>query len=163
MSEQPYGSVPPAPSQPLSDPASASAAGYQQPYNGQAYGTPPAYSQPPYDPYAAPAQAGGLSDNAAGAIAYLTIIPAITFLVMEPYNRKPFVKFHAFQELGLAVVGFCLGLVNIIPILGQIVFILGMLCLLVVWVISIIKASQGGAFKIPVIAKFASQQSGYPI
>lgn len=161
MSDSSYGSVPPPPSQPLSDPASASAAGYQP--NGHAYGAPPAYGQPPYDPYAAPAQAGGLSDQAAGAIAYLTIIPAIIFLVMEPYNRKPSVKFHAFQELGLAATGFALSLVNIIPILGQIVFLIGMLCLLVLWVICIIKASQGGAFKLPVIGNFAAQQSGYPI
>ena len=163
MSDQPYGSVPPPPSPPLSDPASASAAGYQQPYNGQAYGaSPPPYGQPPYDPNA-PVQSSGLSDNAAGAIAYLTIIPAIIFLVMEPYNRKPFVKFHAFQCLGLAVTGFCLGIIGIIPILGWIVFIFGWLALLVCIVICIIKASQGGAFKLPVIAKFASQQSGYPI
>ena len=39
---------------------------------------------------------------------------------MEPYNRKPFVKFNCFQCLGLAVVGFVLGFFNIIPILGQI-------------------------------------------
>ena len=49
-------------------------------------------------PAAAPAGAGyvstqsGLSDNSAAAIAYITIIPAIIFLVLEPYNRKPFVR-----------------------------------------------------------------------
>ncbi len=159
MSDPSYGSVPPPPSQPLSDPASASAAGYQPPpYSGQAYG------QPPYDPYAAqPAVSAGLSNNAAGAIAYLTIIPAIIFLVMEPYNRNPFVKFHAFQCLGIAVTGFCLGIIGIIPILGWLVFIVGWLVLMVTIIICIIKASQGGALKLPVISKFASQQSGYPI
>src|SRR3954452_9966484 len=49
----------------------------------------------------APSSAG-LSDNAAGAIAYVTIIPAIIFLLVEPYNRKRFVRFHAFQCLFLA-------------------------------------------------------------
>ena len=39
----------------------------------------------------------GLSDNLAGALAYLTIIPAIVFLVIEPFNRRRFVRFHAFQ------------------------------------------------------------------
>lgn len=33
-----------------------------------------------------PAQSG-LSDNAAGALAYVTIIPAIIFLIVEPYNK----------------------------------------------------------------------------
>ena len=41
----------------------------------------------------------GLSDNAAGAIAYITWIPAVIFLLLSPYNQKPFVKFHAWQNL----------------------------------------------------------------
>jgi uncharacterized membrane protein len=103
----------------------------------------------------------GLSDNAAGAIAYITIIPAIIFLVMAPYNTKPFVKFHAFQCLGLAATGFCLGIIGIIPILGWIVLLLGMLTLFVCWILCVVKASQGGAFKLPIIGKFAAEQSGY--
>jgi len=31
----------------------------------------------------------GLSDNAAGALAYVTIIPAIIFLIVEPLTRTP--------------------------------------------------------------------------
>jgi uncharacterized membrane protein len=102
-----------------------------------------------------------LSDTAAGALAYVTIIPAIIFLVMAPYNTRPFVKFHAFQCLGLAVVWFCLGIIGVIPILGWAVFALGGLALLVCWIICIVKASQGSAFKLPVISDFAAKQSGY--
>ena len=43
--------------------------------------------------------AAGLTDNVAGALAYVTIIPAIVFLVLEPFNRKRFVRFHAFQSI----------------------------------------------------------------
>ena len=39
----------------------------------------------------------GLSDNAAAGIAYITIIPAIVFLIIEPFKRSPFVRFHAWQ------------------------------------------------------------------
>jgi uncharacterized membrane protein len=116
---------------------------------------------PPPSPGAAPAE--GLSDTAAGALAYVTIIPAIIFLVMPPYNTKPFVRFHAFQCIGLAICWFCLGLVWIVPILGWIVGALGFLALLVCWIMSIVKASQGSVFKLPVISEFASKQSGYPI
>jgi uncharacterized membrane protein len=130
--------------------------------------TPPeaTYTAPPPPPAdyvatAAPATEGGLSDTAAGAIAYITIIPAIIFLVMPPYNTKPFVKFHAFQCLGLGVTGFCLGIIGIIPILGWIVLFLGMIGLVIVWILCILKASQGGAFKLPIIGKFAAEQSGY--
>src|SRR5579864_6094183 len=52
-------------------------------------------------PAARPAQttAGGLTDNVAGMLAYVTIVPAIIFLVMEPYNKSRFVRFHAFQNI----------------------------------------------------------------
>jgi uncharacterized membrane protein len=152
MDEQPIHQGPPVP--PAGETAWTQTPSSYTPPNGYAQ-TPP----PPAP--AATASGEGLSDNAAGALAYVTIIPAIIFLVMAPYNTKPFVKFHAFQCLGLAVVGFCLGFVNIIPILGQIVFLIGMLALLVMWILCIVKASQGGAFKLPVIGNFAAQQSGY--
>lgn len=116
---------------------------------------------PPPPQYVPPTQAGGLSDSAAGALAYVTIIPAIVFLLIDPYKDKPFVKFHCFQCLGLAVVGFCLGVIAVIPLLGWIIYIVGMLALLVAWVLCILKASQGGAFKLPVIGDFAAKQSGY--
>ena len=122
---------------------------------------PPGGYQTPPPPAAAPAE--GLSDTAAGALAYVTIIPAILFLVLAPYNTRPFVKFHAFQCLGLAVIWLCLGLIFVIPLLGQIVGGLGYIALLVCWVLSILKASQGSVFKLPVISDFAAKQAGYTL
>ena len=59
-----------------------------------------------------PQASAGLADNVAGALAYVfTIIPAILFLILEPYNRRPFVRFHAFQCLCLAATGFVLSFV----------------------------------------------------
>jgi uncharacterized membrane protein len=114
----------------------------------------------------------GLSDNAAGAIAYLTIIPAILFLVMAPYNTKPFVKFHSWQNIGLCVASFCLYIVlfifmmvlAFIPVLRFLVLLvypLFGLALLVVWGLCVLKASQGSALKLPLISGFAAKQSGY--
>ena len=45
----------------------------------------------------------GLSDNAAGGLAYVTIIPAIIFLAIAPYNRSSFVRFHAWQSIFLTI------------------------------------------------------------
>ena len=65
---------------------------------------PPAYvAAPPVV-----ASSAGLSENAAAAIAYLTIIPAIIFLVLEPYNKMPLVRFHSWQSIGLCVAAFVL-------------------------------------------------------
>lgn len=43
----------------------------------------------------------GLTDNAAGALAYVTFVPAIVFLVLPPYNTNPYVRFHAWQSIFL--------------------------------------------------------------
>ena len=45
----------------------------------------------------------GLTDNVAGLLAYVTIIPAIVFLVVEPYNKNRFIRFHSFQCIFLCI------------------------------------------------------------
>ncbi len=103
----------------------------------------------------------GLSDNAAGAIAYITIIPAIIFLLVEPYNRKPFVRFNAWQciflFLSCMVVEIILGM---IPIVGWIILPFFGLGVLVLVIFLIIKASQGQRIVLPLIGPFAEKQAG---
>ena len=66
--------------------------------------------------------AAGLADNVAGALAYVTIIPAIVFLVLEPFNKKRFVRFHAFQCIFFAIAWIVLWIglsfIGHIPFLG---------------------------------------------
>lgn len=101
------------------------------------------------------ATTSGLADNVAGALAYITILPAILFLILPDYNKRPFVRFHAFQCIALAVCAFALSAIMIIPILGWIVGIVGDLALLVMWVMCIMKAYQGERWKVPVLGNFA--------
>jgi uncharacterized membrane protein len=109
---------------------------------------------------AIPAQQGGLSETAAGAIAYITIIPAIIFLVLEPYNRSSFVRFHSWQSIFLGVAALAVNLIlGIIPIIGWILMFPVGLGLLVLWLVAIVKASKGERFKIPFIGNFAEQQA----
>ena len=112
---------------------------------------------PPAQPQ--PVQSG-LSDNAAGALAYITIIPSIIFLIVEPYNRNSFVRFHAWQSIFFGVTAFVVHLVlTIIPIIGWLLMIPVGLGFLVLWIVVIIKASKGERFKIPFIGNFAEQQA----
>ena len=111
--------------------------------------------------------AAGLTDNVAGALAYVTIIPAIVFLVLEPFNKKRFVRFHAFQCIFFAIVWTVLwiGLAFIghIPFLGWATVLLWPLVSLagfVIWLILVLKAYQGKMFKLPVIGDMAEQQAG---
>ena len=108
----------------------------------------------------AQASTGAMADNVAGMLAYITIIPAIIFLVMEPYNKNRFVRFHAFQCIFLAVALIIVQIVlTIIPIIGWILMPLFLLGCLVLVVILLLKAYQGQMFKLPVIGDMAEKQA----
>ena len=111
--------------------------------------------------------AAGLTDNVAGALAYVTIIPAILFLVLEPFNKKRFIRFHAFQCIFFAIVWTVLWIIltfiGRIPFLGWATVLLWPLISLagfVIWLILVLKAYQGQMFKLPVIGDIAEQQAG---
>ena len=115
---------------------------------------------------AVPAGAG-LTDNVAGALAYVTIIPAIVFLVLEPYNRRRFIRFHSFQCLFFAVawtaVWIALSIVAHVPFFGWatvLVWPLVSLAGFVIWLILVLKAYQGQMYKLPFIGDMAEQQAG---
>jgi uncharacterized membrane protein len=162
MSEQEFGSTPPG-QESNQGPAAEGSWGSTQtqtPPNGYT-SPPPGYTPPPSGYSAQPLGAQGLSENSACALAYVTFIPALIFLLVAPYNQNPKIKFHAIQELGLSVLWACIGVIMVVPILGWIIGMVGFLCLLVTWIMCIMKASQGGVLKLPVIGDFAAQQSGY--
>jgi uncharacterized membrane protein len=121
---------------------------------------------------AVPAASGsGMADNVAGMLAYITFIPAIIFLVTEPYNKSRFVRFHSWQNLflHLAAIVLWIGLFIVsmvlafIPILGHLVALLLWLGLVVgciiVWIILLMKANQGVMYKLPVIGDLAEKQA----
>ena len=124
-------------------------------------------------PVAAPASpaAGGLSETAAAAISYITIIPAIIFLVIEPYNRMRLVKFHAIQCIALHVAWIAVWIatmilsvvLHFIPLIGilfSLVDIAIAVGFFIAWLLCILKASKGEYFKLPFIGDFAAKQAG---
>ncbi len=107
-----------------------------------------------------------MEDNVAGMLAYITIIPAIIFLVMEPYNKKPFVRFHCFQNIFLHVAWIALmivlGIIGMIPIIGWATLILWPIIGLggfVLWIVLVMKAYQNQKFKLPFIGDLAEKQA----
>jgi uncharacterized membrane protein len=116
-------------------------------------------------PAAAPS-AGGLTDNVAGLLAYVTIIPAIVFLVLEPYNRNRFVRFHSFQNIflcvGMIALGIVMSIIGMIPMVGLLTLVLWPLIglgFLVLWVVCLLKAYQGQMWKVPFIGNLAEKQA----
>ncbi|HZP24390.1 MAG TPA: zinc-ribbon domain-containing protein [Terriglobales bacterium] len=113
-----------------------------------------------------------MEENIAGMLAYFTIIPAIVFLVVEPFNRNRFVRFHSFQclftavalvviEVALVIVS---AILHIIPVVGFMVtailwpvWALAVLCL---WILLVVKAYQHQMYKLPFVGDMAEKQAG---
>lgn len=116
----------------------------------------------------------GVGDNIAGALAYF-LLPAVIFILVDPFKRSRFIRFHSFQALLLALAAIIAGLalrlvvavVGLIPALGQFIALLilmtvGIGCL-VFWVVLLVKALQGEVFKLPFIGPLAAKQAGIAV
>ena len=108
----------------------------------------------------------GLSDNAAGGLAYVTFIPALIFLLVEPFNKNPYVRFHSWQSIFLTIAWIAADVVLIIlghiPFIGLINLILWPLValgFLILWIIALINAFNGKRFKLPILGDLAEKQA----
>lgn len=88
------------------------------------------------------------------AIGYLGILCLVPLLAKKD---SAYAQFHGKQGLVLFIVWVVLWFVNIIPILGQLVFMLGSLALLVLMIMGIVKALNGEMWEIPVVGQYAKQ------
>jgi len=115
---------------------------------------------------------GLLGENFAGALAYITFLPAIIFLLLDPYRRNPFVRVHSVQcllfWLASVVVAVLLRLAVLvllfIPAVGPLLAVLltatVALAAVISWIVLLVKALQGERFRFPVIGQLAEQYSG---
>jgi uncharacterized membrane protein len=114
---------------------------------------------------------GVFPENIAGALAYLTFIPAIVFLTLDPYKKNRFVRFHSVQCLLLwgAVILLAIALklasvvLFIIPVLGPLLVLLVSvvvgLAAFVIWLVLVVKAFQGEMFMLPMLGEVAEQHT----
>ncbi|MEI9968380.1 MAG: Tic20 family protein [Terracidiphilus sp.] len=110
----------------------------------------------------------GLSDNAIGAIAYFTPVMAIFFLAIRRYNKRPYVRFHAWQSLVFNVFAILFGYVLTFAapygaFLGRRV-LMGIMCAaglvaFLMWLWCVIGALNGKRIKLPVIGEWADEQA----
>jgi uncharacterized membrane protein len=93
-------------------------------------------------------------------------IPAIIFLVLAPYNRNRFIRFHSFQCLFLTValiaIHLALSILTVVPFLALVTLPLHLLVSLgafVLWIVLLLKANQGQMYKLPLIGDMAEKQA----
>ncbi len=102
----------------------------------------------------------GLNENIAGLLCYvLGWVSGIVFLLLE--RESKFVKFHAVQSI---IVFGVLSVVNSaldwIPVLGLIVGIISGILAFVLWILLMVKASQGERYKIKWAGDYAERWVG---
>jgi len=113
-----------------------------------------------------------MASNIAGLLSYvLGFLSGIFFLVVEPYKRDPFVRFHAFQSIFLSVgaivvrLGFGV-LLSIMPwslwSLISMVSALVSLAFFLLFLLLMFKAYSNERFKLPVIGDLAERQAQGP-
>lgn len=110
----------------------------------------------------------GLDENVAGLLSY--VLGWVTGLIFFLIDKRPFVRFHAIQSIGLSIALFAVYLVigvlftmlhfmsmgflalAIYPLLG--------LLILVLWIFMMYKAYQHEKFMLPIIGPIAANMAG---
>ena len=116
--------------------------------------TPPSAQVPP------PPPADASEDKTVAILSYLTIIGFIVAIVMHGNKKTRLGAFHLRQVLGIVVTGFAIGVVAIIPILGWLVAIVGMIFLFLAWIMGLIGAATGKQTPAPVIGPYFQKWFG---
>ena len=127
----------------------------------------------PTPPSPGTAAGAGMEDNVAGALCYLVgFVTGVLFLVLEPYSKRAFVRFHAFQSIlfcaawialsialsiGFGIMGAVLHMVWFIfaPIRG----LIGLLGFLI-WLFCMYKAYNREWYQLPLVGPIAAKQAG---
>ena len=115
---------------------------------------------------------GALADNLAAALCYvpffLGIIACIVLLIIEPYRRSKYVRFHAFQSLLTHAVFLALSLAlgilggmltSLLPIFAFVEALVALACLLLLLLL-MYKAYQNTMIEVPFLGPLAARQAG---
>jgi uncharacterized membrane protein len=108
-------------------------------------------------------------DNLVAALAYITFIPAVVLVLIEPFKRNRFIRFHAFQSIFLTVATMVIAIalrilysiLTLVPVVGYLMAWLAVAVAVlgwgILWLVLLVKALQGQSFRLPVIGSLAEK------
>jgi uncharacterized membrane protein len=113
-----------------------------------------------------------MDENVVAALCYLLgVLTGILFLVLEPYNRNPVIRFHAFQSIFVWIAAIVLGMavsvlaypIAALPFIGWLIDILLWLAFSLgvfgLWLFLMYKAYNRERFVLPLIGIWAEKQA----
>jgi len=115
-------------------------------------------SSPPPSP--TPPAPVATEDKTVAIVAYLTLIGFIIAAIIHSNKKSALGAYHLRQSMGLILSSVVLSMVGMIPILGWLVLILGMIFLFVLWVMGLIFAINGQAKPVPLLGPLFQQWFG---
>lgn len=88
------------------------------------------------------------------AIGYIGILFLVPLLAKKD---SPFAQYHAKQGMVLFIFAIILGAVNVVPVLGQLVSLVGSIFCLVLFIMGLMNALNGKKVPLPVIGQYAEK------
>jgi uncharacterized membrane protein len=133
--------------------------------------TPPVIRTPAMPPVTVTAASvpSQFKDNLLAALAYITFIPAVVFVLIEPFKRNRFIRFHSFQSIFLTVATMVIAIalrilysiLTLVPVVGYLMAWLAVAVAVlgwgILWLVLLVKALQGQSFRLPVIGSLAEK------
>jgi uncharacterized membrane protein len=133
--------------------------------------SPPVIRTPAVPPVTATAASvpSQFKDNVVAALAYITFIPAVVLVLMEPFKRNRFIRFHSFQSIFLTVATIVIAIalrilysiLTLVPVVGYLMAWLAVAVAVlgwgILWLVLLVKALQGQSFRLPVIGSLAEK------
>lgn len=82
-------------------------------------------------------------------VSHLFGIGWLIALIVNMNNKEEYASYYIRQNLGIIIFGIGLSLLNVIPILGQIIWVVGSIILFVFWLMSLIWSIQDEMKPVP--------------
>ena len=106
-----------------------------------------------------------------GAAAYVTLLPAVVFVLLPSFKTNRFIRFHSWQSIFSAIASSLLGgalkllfmAASVSSVLGLLAWLslgVGFLALTFLWIVLVAKALQGQSYELPIIGAWAAQLAG---
>jgi len=98
-------------------------------------------------------QASNMDPKTIAIIAYLTLIGTIVALVINNDEKNEYASFHIKQGLGLGLSLIVLNFLLIVPIIGWIAYVVGLIFIGICWVIGLIGALKEEETLVPIVGE----------
>lgn len=95
-------------------------------------------------------------------ISHLFVIGWIIAVILNMSKKEEYASFYIKQNLGIIILGIALRVLNVIPVLGPVLWVVGGLLLFIFWLMSFIWSIQGDMKPIPLLGdKFQDWFKGF--